>query len=56
MITLIVGGLLSNFNNHSPHLYFSGGEVMERSMFSHLFMLYGLSIVELLMMVTFAFM
>lgn len=57
VLTLIVGGLLFGISTITqPHLYFSGGEVMERSMFSHLFMLYGLSSVELLMMVTFAFM
>lgn len=39
-----------------PHLVFEGGNVVERNMFVHLFMLYGLSSVELLMMVTFAFM
>lgn len=39
-----------------PYLYFEGGEVVERNMFVHLLMQYGLSSVELLMMVTFAFM
>lgn len=39
-----------------PYLYFEGGNVVERNMIVHLVMLYGLSSVELLMMVTFAFM
>ncbi|WP_261178045.1 ABC transporter permease [Anaerobacillus sp. CMMVII] len=39
-----------------PHLFFEAGTVVERNMFSHILMLYSLSSVELLMMVTFAFM
>ncbi|RXI97845.1 ABC transporter permease [Anaerobacillus alkaliphilus] len=39
-----------------PHLIYNAGEVYERNMFLHLFLLYGLSSVDLLMMVTFAFM
>lgn len=39
-----------------PYLFFEAGEVLERNMFSHILMLYSLSSVELLMMVTFAFM
>lgn len=57
LFSLIIGGLLFGVSTISqPHLYFSGGEVLERNMFSYLFMLYSLSSVELLMMVTFAFM
>ena len=48
---LFGGGTLTQ-----PHLFFDAGQVVERNMFSHLLMLYGLSSVELLMMVTFAFM
>ncbi len=39
-----------------PYLFVEAGEVVQRSMFLHLFLLYGLSSVDLLMMVTFAFM
>jgi ABC-2 type transport system permease protein len=52
-----IGALLFGVSTFTqPHLFFEAGQVVERNMFSHLFMLYSLSSVELLMMVTFAFM
>ncbi len=57
LFSFAIGGLFFGYSAITqPHLVFTNGEVIERNMFTHLFMLYGLSSVELLMMATFAFM
>jgi ABC-2 type transport system permease protein len=57
LFSVVFGGVIFGFSSIAqPHLVFSGGEVIERNMFSYILMLYSLSSVELLMMVTFAFM
>ncbi|OIJ18967.1 hypothetical protein BKP45_14670 [Anaerobacillus alkalidiazotrophicus] len=57
LFSFIIGGILFGMSTITqPYLYFAQGEVLERNMFSQLLMLYSLTSVELLMMVTFAFM
>jgi ABC-2 type transport system permease protein len=57
VFSIAIGSLLFGASTLTqPHLFFEAGEVVERNMFSHVLMLYSLSSVELLMMVTFAFM
>jgi ABC-2 type transport system permease protein len=55
--SFVAGGLLFGWGDIStPHLAYENNQVVERNMLLHIFGLYGLSSVSLLMMVTFAFM
>ncbi|WP_347548888.1 ABC transporter permease subunit [Pseudalkalibacillus hwajinpoensis] len=55
--SFVIGGLLLGFDSiDQPYLTYSGGEVSETSMAVHYIVEYALASVNLLMMVTFAFM
>lgn len=57
LFSLTCGALLYGVGNlSSPYLVYEHGGVVEKSMVLHIFTLYGLRCVSLLMMVTFAFM
>ncbi|QKG85194.1 ABC transporter permease [Kroppenstedtia pulmonis] len=57
LFSLLVGSVLYGFDNlNSPYLSYEKGEVIEKSMPVHVLSLYALKSVDLLMMVTFAFM
>ncbi|WP_442600419.1 ABC transporter permease [Neobacillus sp. D3-1R] len=57
VLSFIVGGALFGFDTLSnPHLSYQAGKVVESNMFIHAIQVYGLACVNLLMMVTFAFM
>ncbi|MBO8156874.1 MAG: ABC transporter permease [Bacillaceae bacterium] len=55
--SFIFGALFFGFEGKElPYLAFVDGEVVERNMITHILSLYGLNSVDLIMMVTFAFM
>lgn len=55
--SVLVGGLFFGVKGFSlPHLSYIGGQVRETNIVLHVFAQYGLSCVDMLMMVTFAFM
>ncbi|MBU9712152.1 ABC transporter permease [Evansella tamaricis] len=55
--SFVVGSILYGFDRLDlPYLVYSGGEVIERNMITHILSLYGLNSVDMIMMVTFAFM
>lgn len=57
LTSVVIGSLLFGVSTITqPYLVFDNGTIVERNMFVHLLMLYSLTSVELLMMVTFAFM
>lgn len=57
IVSMIVSGILFGFSAITqPHLVYIDGVVEEKNMILHLLFLYGLRGVDLLMMVTFAFM
>lgn len=57
ILSFLVGGIFFGFGDLSqPYLSFKDGQVVEQSMPLHLLSLYGFKSVDLIMMVTFAFM
>ncbi|MCL7745535.1 ABC transporter permease [Halalkalibacter alkaliphilus] len=55
--SVVVGSILFGFAGIDlPYLVYQGGEVVERNMLTHIISLYGLNSVDMIMMVTFAFM
>ncbi|WP_280770797.1 ABC transporter permease [Salipaludibacillus daqingensis] len=55
--SLIVGSMLFGFDGiNLPYLVYSGGEVIERNMLVQIITFYGLNSIDMIMMVTFAFM
>ncbi|AST93570.1 MULTISPECIES: ABC transporter permease [Sutcliffiella] len=55
--SVLVGSILFGFAGIDlPYLVYQGGEVVERNMLTHIISLYGLNSVDMIMMVTFAFM
>lgn len=57
LFSLLVGVIFFGAASiHQPHLFLENNVIVERNMFLHLIMLYGLSSVELVMMATFSFM
>ncbi|MFC4076951.1 ABC transporter permease [Salinithrix halophila] len=57
LVSLVVGLILYGADGlTSPYLTYTDGKVVEKNMIGHIFTLYGLKSINLLMMVTFAFM
>ncbi|MGH4117586.1 ABC transporter permease [Clostridium sp.] len=57
VVSFVLGGILFSFKGAStPYLSNSGGKITEISMVAHIVQIYGLQCVNLLMMVTLAFM
>ncbi|MFD2443083.1 ABC transporter permease [Bacillus sp. CGMCC 1.16607] len=57
LTSMLIGGIVYGFGHlNLPHLAYSSGKVVEVSMLSHILSIYGLNSIQLIMMVTFAFM
>lgn len=55
--SMLIGGILFGFDNlNPPYLAYKDGQVTEIAMLSHLLSVYGLNSIQLIMLVTFAFM
>jgi ABC-2 type transport system permease protein len=55
--SMLIGGIVYGFQSLDvPHLAYQDGKVVERAMLAHVLSLYGLGSIQLIMMVTFAFM
>jgi ABC-2 type transport system permease protein len=55
--SMLIGGIVYGFAQLDvPHLAYQNGKVTEIAMISHIISIYGLSSIQLIMMVTFAFM